>query len=78
MQHEPLKLDQFVSGGGDLNSTLKHDGSLLERGKCERTVDGPAESMVETLGLGRGSSNTATGTTANTTGTTTGATNTRI
>lgn len=78
VQHEPLKLDQFVSGGGDLNSTLKHDGSLLERGKCERTVDGPAESMVETLGLGRGSSNTATGTTANTTGTTTGATNTRI
>ncbi|POY74789.1 hypothetical protein BMF94_2062 [Rhodotorula taiwanensis] len=51
VQHEPLKLDQFVAGGGDINSTLKHDGSLLERGQCERTVDGPAESMTEALGL---------------------------
>ncbi|BGP55445.1 hypothetical protein JCM8202_003527 [Rhodotorula sphaerocarpa] len=60
VQHEPLKLDEFKQGGGVLDSTLKHDGSLLERGECERTVDGPAETMAQTYGLSQAgaSSNT--------------------
>ncbi|BGP38613.1 hypothetical protein JCM10450v2_002562 [Rhodotorula kratochvilovae] len=50
--HEPLSLKDFVAGGGDLKSTLKHDADkLLNRGECERTVDGPAETLVEQLGL---------------------------
>ncbi|GAA5879416.1 hypothetical protein JCM3774_005234 [Rhodotorula dairenensis] len=60
VQHEPLKLDQFVAGGGDLKSNLKHDANLLDRGQCERTVDGPAESMTETLGLSQPSATSGT------------------
>ncbi|TNY22768.1 hypothetical protein DMC30DRAFT_116237 [Rhodotorula diobovata] len=78
--HEPLKLDDFVAGGGDLKSTLKHDAdSLLNRGECERTVDGPAESLVQSLGLSsindkNASTTGATTTGASTTGTTPSAT----
>lgn len=44
--------DSFVAGGGDLKSTLKHDPeTLLNHGKCERTVDGPAETLTQQLGL---------------------------
>lgn len=42
----------FVAGGGDLKSTLKHDPeTLLNHGKCERTVEGPAETLTRELGL---------------------------
>ncbi|GAA6004700.1 uncharacterized protein JCM10292_002483 [Rhodotorula paludigena] len=52
VQHEPLSLKDFVAGGGDLKSTLKHDAEkLLNRGECERTVDGPAETLVDQMGL---------------------------
>ncbi|PRQ73153.1 hypothetical protein AAT19DRAFT_15906 [Rhodotorula toruloides] len=50
--HEPLPLKEFVAGGGDLKSTLRHDAdALLDRGECERTVDGPAETLTQQLGL---------------------------
>ena len=59
--HEPMHLKDFVAGGGDLKSTVKHDASLLNRGEdCERTVDGPAEKLKETLGLGSHTSGTTT------------------
>ncbi|KAG0667623.1 hypothetical protein C6P46_000160 [Rhodotorula mucilaginosa] len=52
VQHEPLSLKDFVAGGGDLKSTLKHDPeTLLNHGKCERTVEGPAETLTRELGL---------------------------
>ncbi|GAA5882018.1 hypothetical protein JCM3774_003246 [Rhodotorula dairenensis] len=52
VQHEPLSLKDFVAGGGDLKSTLKHDPeTLLNHGKCERTVEGPAETLTQQLGL---------------------------
>ncbi|BGP54334.1 hypothetical protein JCM8202v2_001911 [Rhodotorula sphaerocarpa] len=52
VQHEPLSVKDFVAGGGDLKSTLKHDPEvLLNHGQCERTVDGPAETITEQLGL---------------------------
>ncbi|GAA5943275.1 uncharacterized protein JCM15063_000749 [Sporobolomyces koalae] len=58
--HEPMNIKDFVSGGGDLKSNVKHDVSLLNRGEdCERTVDGPAEQLKSTLGLG-GASHTNT------------------
>jgi hypothetical protein len=67
-----MNIKDFVAGGGDLKSNVKHDASLLNRGEdCERTVDGPAEKLKETLGLGS-HSNTTTGTTG-TTGSTTSA-----
>jgi len=57
--HEPMALKDFVSGGGDLKSTVKHDASLLNRGEdCERTVDGPAETLKSTLGLGNNTTST--------------------
>ncbi|GAA5883539.1 hypothetical protein JCM16303_005475 [Sporobolomyces ruberrimus] len=62
--HEPMALKDFVAGGGDLKSNVKHTPDLLNRGEdCERTVDGPAEKLKETLGLGHHSN------TASTTGT---------
>ncbi|GAA5960001.1 hypothetical protein JCM3765_006131 [Sporobolomyces pararoseus] len=69
--HEPMHLKDFVAGGGDLKSNVKHDHSLLSRGEdCERTVDGPAEKLKETLGLGSHSNTATAGTTgASTTGT---------
>ncbi|POY72622.1 hypothetical protein BMF94_4450 [Rhodotorula taiwanensis] len=52
VQHEPLSLKDFVAGGGDLKSTLRHDPeTLLNHGKCERTVEGPAETLVQQMGL---------------------------
>ncbi|GAA5849018.1 hypothetical protein JCM5353_008660 [Sporobolomyces roseus] len=54
--HEPMALKDFVAGGGDLSSNVKHDASLLNRNEdCERTVDGPAETLKSTLGLGNSS-----------------------
>jgi len=59
--HEPMALKDFVSGGGDLKSTVKHDASLLTRNEdCERTVDGPAETLKSTLGLGNNNNTTST------------------
>ncbi|GAA6027190.1 hypothetical protein JCM8097_002469 [Rhodosporidiobolus ruineniae] len=59
--HEPLRIDEFTQGGGDLSSKLRHDANLLNvTGKdCERTVDGPAETLVSNLGLGSGSTTTS-------------------
>ncbi|GAA5836045.1 hypothetical protein JCM9279_002175 [Rhodotorula babjevae] len=72
--HEPLSLKDFVAGGGDLKSTLKHDAEkLLNHGECERTVDGPAETLVQQLGLSSLNDKSATGTTGSTVGSTTGA-----
>ncbi|GAA6063898.1 hypothetical protein JCM10212_002430 [Sporobolomyces blumeae] len=65
--HEPMHLKDFVSGGGDLKSNLKHDGNLLEKttgSDCTREVSGPAEQLQSTLGLGNNASTT---TTSNTT-----------
>ncbi|GAA5842595.1 hypothetical protein JCM9279_003630 [Rhodotorula babjevae] len=62
--HEPLQMKDFVANGGDLKSTLKHDAELLNRGECERTVDGPGETLTQSLGLtGGNSSSTTTGAT---------------
>ncbi|GAA5824103.1 hypothetical protein JCM11251_001523 [Rhodosporidiobolus azoricus] len=73
-QHAPLRMDEFVKGGGDLNSGLKHSADLLDvTGKeCERTVDGPAETLVSNLGLSSGQTAT-TGTGVTPTSSTTGA-----
>ncbi|GAA6038870.1 hypothetical protein JCM8097_000544 [Rhodosporidiobolus ruineniae] len=54
VQHEPMSLKDFTAGGGDLSSKLKHDANLLvnkHNADCQRTVDGPAETLVEQLGL---------------------------
>ncbi|GAA5899766.1 hypothetical protein JCM5296_004216 [Sporobolomyces johnsonii] len=53
VQHEPMSLKDFTAGGGDLSSTLKHDPEALLRtsGECSREVDGPAETLVQQLGL---------------------------
>lgn len=60
-QHQPLSMNEFTQGGGLLNSTLKHGADLLHvNGKeCERTVDGPAETLAANLGLSSGSANTS-------------------
>lgn len=65
--HEPMALKDFVSGGGDLKSTLKHDGSLLEKttgSDCTREVTGPGEQITSALGLGGASSTTPATTTS--------------
>ncbi|BGP07970.1 hypothetical protein JCM10049v2_003815 [Rhodotorula toruloides] len=54
VKHEALPISEFTKNGGDLNSTRKHDASLLDQGECERTVDGPAESLTRSLGLSSG------------------------
>ncbi|GJN89307.1 hypothetical protein Rhopal_002287-T1 [Rhodotorula paludigena] len=59
--HEPLNIKDFTANGGDLSSKLKHDHNLLNRGECERTVDGPAESLTQSLGLGGQTTGTTTG-----------------
>ncbi|GAA5851157.1 hypothetical protein JCM8547_004150 [Rhodosporidiobolus lusitaniae] len=40
--HEPLRINEFTQGGGDLSSTLKHDANLLNvNGEdCSRDVSG--------------------------------------
>ncbi|GAA5975540.1 hypothetical protein JCM10908_005196 [Rhodotorula pacifica] len=74
VQHEPLSLKDFVAGGGDLKSTLKHDPeTLLNQGKCERTVDGPAETLTQQLGLASLNDKKTGSTVGSTTGSTTGA-----
>ncbi|GAA6011939.1 hypothetical protein JCM10207_003435 [Rhodosporidiobolus poonsookiae] len=65
--HEPLGIKEFTQGGGDLSSKIKHDHNLLNvhGSECERTVDGPAETLASNLGLGSGSTTSANrGTTA--------------
>jgi len=53
VSHEPMHLKDFVSGGGDLKSKLTHDqAGVLNNGECERTTDGPLESLKEKLHLG--------------------------
>jgi hypothetical protein len=61
-QHAPLRIDEFIAGGGDLNSHLKHSADLLNVSgqDCERTVDGPAETLASNLGLSSGTSSSAT------------------
>ncbi|BGP24552.1 hypothetical protein JCM10295v2_003470 [Rhodotorula toruloides] len=54
VRHEALPISEFTKNGGDLNSTRKHDASLLDQGECERTVDGPAETLTQSLGLSSG------------------------
>ncbi|BGP14575.1 hypothetical protein JCM10213_001924 [Rhodosporidiobolus nylandii] len=54
VQHAPMSLSDFTSGGGDLSSKLKHDANLLihkDNRDCERRVDGPAETLTQQLGL---------------------------
>ncbi|GAA5967245.1 hypothetical protein JCM11641_000487 [Rhodosporidiobolus odoratus] len=54
VSHEPMSLKDFTAGGGDLASKLKHDANLLlhkDNRDCERTVQGPAETLTEQLGL---------------------------
>ncbi|GAA5932623.1 hypothetical protein JCM1841_000314 [Sporobolomyces salmonicolor] len=62
VQHEPMSLKDFTAGGGDLSSTLKHDPNVLLRtsDECSREVDGPAESLVQQLGLASINDQTAT------------------
>jgi hypothetical protein len=71
-----MNIKDFVGGGGDLKSTLKHDGNLLEKttgSDCTREVSGPGEKLVESLGLS-GNNNTTTSTNAPGTASTTGTT----
>ncbi|GAA5884580.1 hypothetical protein JCM6882_005305 [Rhodosporidiobolus microsporus] len=54
ISHEPMSLKDFTAGGGDLASKLKHDANLLihkDNQNCERTVDGPAETLTHQFGL---------------------------
>ncbi|GAA6002251.1 hypothetical protein JCM10207_003147 [Rhodosporidiobolus poonsookiae] len=54
VQHEPMSLKDFTAGGGDLSSKLKHDADSLLRthnAECEREVNGPAETLVQQMGL---------------------------
>ncbi|GAA5935625.1 hypothetical protein JCM1841_007014 [Sporobolomyces salmonicolor] len=58
VQHEPMALKDFIAGGGDLQSTLKHDPAALlrtsssaESAECVREVSGPGEALVQQLGL---------------------------
>ncbi|GAA5887532.1 hypothetical protein JCM5296_002608 [Sporobolomyces johnsonii] len=58
VQHEPMSLKDFIAGGGDLKSTLKHDpvallrtSSSAESAECVREVSGPGEDLAQQLGL---------------------------
>ncbi|GAA5899253.1 hypothetical protein JCM6882_009296 [Rhodosporidiobolus microsporus] len=64
-QHEPLSLKDFTAGGGDLSSKLKHGAELLNVSgqDCERSVDGPGETLASNLGLGSGNRTTQSATT---------------
>lgn len=66
VSHEPMNIKDFVAGGGDLKSRITHEqAGVLNNGECERTVDGPLESLKEKLHLGSTSgAPTATGASA--------------
>ncbi|GAA5899911.1 hypothetical protein JCM5296_006212 [Sporobolomyces johnsonii] len=68
VQHEPMGIKDFTAGGGDLKSNLRHDANLLNTNgeDCSREVDGPAEDLTSTLGLGNTTSTRTTGTTGTT------------
>jgi len=60
--HEPMHIKDFTAQGGDLKSKLTHDqAGVLATGNCERTVDGPAETLAKKLHLGSGSTTGASG-----------------
>lgn len=46
-----MGIKDFVQGGGDIKSKLTHEnaGILREGEGCERSVDGPAEGLLEKL-----------------------------
>jgi len=51
--HAPVSLNDFLQGGGKLDSHVTHETSgLLDNDDCERVVDGPAESLIKDLNLG--------------------------
>jgi len=54
--HEPVTMDNFLSGGGKLGSGITPDrAGVLNEGECERSVDGVGETLAQELHL-RGTS----------------------
>ncbi|SCV74355.1 BQ2448_6787 [Microbotryum intermedium] len=54
VEHQPMKLSDFVAGGGDIKSTLNHESAGVlhtQEDSCKRTTDGPLESLKEKLHL---------------------------
>lgn len=50
--HAPVSLNDFLQGGGKLDSHITHESSgLLANNDCERVEDGPATALVRDLHL---------------------------
>ncbi|SCZ98548.1 BZ3500_MvSof-1268-A1-R1_Chr3-1g05456 [Microbotryum saponariae] len=55
VEHQPMKLSDFVAGGGDIKSKLTHENAGVlhtQDESCKRTTDGPLESLKDKLHLG--------------------------
>jgi len=51
--HAPVSLDDFLQGGGKLDSRITHETSgLLDNDDCAVEVNGPAEKLLQDLNLG--------------------------